>query len=236
MFVRDEPPDTSLNWDTPVNEVACTSKMKFIVALSLFTCLTSAAFVDPNAEPSSSNVVNPVAPEAVVETLPSEAGDLNDLLGKIKTAVGQGLAGAEVGGDSTDPFAGIFQKDFAKMFPELKLPDAEKIKEMKKMFGSDDDFKKILDSDAHGKLFDENLVKSLFEGTEKLNSGDAQTVHKNIDKAFADLLGLSPELIEENRKKAMEKLEEIHQKRGDSNFGWDDFFGHDFAQFLNGEL
>ena len=60
-------------------------------------------------EPSSSNVVNPVAPEAVVETLPSEVGDLNDLLGKIKTAVGQGLAGAEVG-DSTDPFAGIFQK------------------------------------------------------------------------------------------------------------------------------
>ena len=214
--------------------------MKFIVALSLFACLTSAAFVDPNAEPSSSNVVNPVAPaapstpEAVVETLPNEGG-LNDLLGKIKTAVGQGLAGAEVGGDSTDPFSGIFQKDFAKMFPEFKLPDAEKIEEMKKMFGSDDDFKKILDSDAHGKLFDENLVKSLFEGTEKLNSGDAQTAHKNIDKAFADLLGLSPELIEENRKKAMEKLDEIHQKRG-GNFGWDDIFGHDFAQFLNGEL
>lgn len=215
--------------------------MKFIVALSLFTYLTSAAFVDPNAEASSSNLVNPVAPtassapEAVVETLSSEARGLNDLLSKIKTAVGQGLAGAEVGGDSTDPFAEIFQKDFAKMFPEFKLPDTEKIEEMKKMFGTNDDFKKILDSNVHGKLFDEKLVKSLFKGTEKLNAGDAQTAHNNIDEAFANLLGLSTESIRKNRDKAMEKLEEIHQRRGD-NFGWDDIFGHDFAQFLNGEL
>ena len=83
--------------------------------------------------------------------------------------------------------------------------------------------KKILDSDAHGKLFDENLVQESLRRYRKVEFRDAQTVHKNIDKAFADLLGLSLELIEENRKKAMENLEGKFTKTGDSNFGWDDF-------------
>ena len=211
--------------------------MKFILAISLFTVLTSAASIHPTE--SSSNEVTPPnalnSAEATVENLNSGEPNLSDLLNRIKTEVSRGIAGAETG-DSTDPFDALFKKDFSKFFPNRQLTDESQIAQLKEMFVTNEDFKNILDSDIYDKLFDEKLVKSLFKGeNDQLNGEESQAAHAKIDETFSNILNVPTDLIRKNREKAMKHLKTISDEKGD-NFSWSDLFGKEFGYFMSTEL
>ena len=206
--------------------------MKLFLALSLLTVLTSAASIVPS-EAQNENIddakFSAFNSEAIVEDFSSGKADINDILNKLKTGFSAGVIGTESSG-SADPFSALFNKDHLKLMGNLLVPKAEDVAKLKEMFGTNDDFKKILDSDVAKDLFDEKLVRSFFNNGDKLSEEDSNVAHAKIDETLAKILNVPTETITKNRETAMDKLKNAE------NFNWDNIFDGNFANFMNSEL